>query len=308
MSERWRAMFPWDELVIGARLLWRLPTFLRRPVSAADARATVRRRLERRQADFLGLVRRAVYQYPASPYRLLLDRAGCAYEDVERLVQEDGEGALRGLFRRGVYLTLDEFKGRRPVVRGSVLFTVDPVRLRNPRVAIGGLDRSGGSRGASTVVPINLAFLRDRAANTRAFLNARGADGWQFAIWAVPGSAVTTFLHYARAGMRAVHWFSPIDPAAPGLHPRYRWSARALRWASVLARVPLPRPRLVSLEEPRPIMEWMAGVLQSGDTPHLSTHVSMAARLYMAAHAAGVALRGAQFSVSGEPSRPLAWR
>jgi len=55
MSERWRAMFPWDELVIGARLLWRLPTFLRRPVSAADARATVRRRLERRQADFLGL-------------------------------------------------------------------------------------------------------------------------------------------------------------------------------------------------------------------------------------------------------------
>ncbi len=302
MIERLRALIPVDEVVIGARLLWRLPAFLRHPISLAEARTTLRRRFEQREADFLALVRHAIYQHSTSPYRRLLDLAGCTYGDLARLVQQEGvEGALSHLFRHGVYLTIDEFKGRRPVVRGSATFAVDPVRLRNPSFSAGVLDRSSGSRGAGTVVPMNLAFLRDRAVNTRVFLDARGADRWQLAIWAVPGSALTTFLHYARCGARAFHWFSPINPAAPGLHPRYRWSIHALRWASVLAGAPLPRPRLVSLDDPRPIMEWMMGVLQGGGTPHLSTHVSMAVRLCLAAHEAGVELRGAQFSVSGEP-------
>jgi hypothetical protein len=148
---------------------------------------------------------------------------------------------------------------------------------------------------------MDLMFLRDRAVNIRVFLDARGADRWQFAIWAVPGSAPTTFLHYARSGERALHWFSPINPAAPGLHPRYRWSTHALRWASALASAPLPRPRLVSRDDPRPIVDWMAGVLQGGGTLHLSTNVTPAVRLCLATHKMGVDLRGAQFSVWGEP-------
>jgi hypothetical protein len=37
----------------GARLLRRLPAFLRRPITAEEARATLRHRLERRDAYFL---------------------------------------------------------------------------------------------------------------------------------------------------------------------------------------------------------------------------------------------------------------
>src|SRR5262249_18755430 len=100
--------------------------------------------------------------------------AGCAYADLERLVQREGiEGALSDLFRHGVYLTIEEFKGRRQVVRGSVTFVIDPASLRNPRRSTGMLDRSGGSRGTGTLVPIDLAFLRDRAVNARLFLDAR---------------------------------------------------------------------------------------------------------------------------------------
>lgn len=143
MIERLRALISFDEVVIGARLLWRLPASLRHPISPAEARVTLCRRLERREADFLALVSCTIYQHAASPYRHLLDLAGCTYGDLERLVQQEGvEGALSHLFRRGVHLTIDEFKGHRPMVRGSATFTVDPVRLRNARFSAGPLDRS----------------------------------------------------------------------------------------------------------------------------------------------------------------------
>jgi hypothetical protein len=48
----------------------------------------------------------------------------------------------------------------------------------------------------------------------------------------------------------------------------------------------------------------MAAVLDAGGTPQLWTHPSSAARLCSAATAAGVALDGARFSVSGEPATP----
>jgi len=111
----------------GMGLLWKLPSFLRHPMSPEEARTILRRRLEHRDADFLALVGRVIYRSVGSPYRKLLELAGCEYGDLTKLVTKDGvEGALRTLFRHGVYLTVDEFKGRRPVVRGTSTIVVDP--------------------------------------------------------------------------------------------------------------------------------------------------------------------------------------
>lgn len=121
-----------QDLTEGFRFLSRLPSFLRHPIGVEEARAVLRGRLERREVDFLALVRRNVYERPESPYRQLLGLAGCEYGDLESLVNRDGvEGALQTLFRHGVYLTLDEFKGRRPVVRGSATIMLDPTQFRN---------------------------------------------------------------------------------------------------------------------------------------------------------------------------------
>ncbi len=66
--------------------------------------ATLCRRLERREEDFLDVVRRAVYEVPTSPYRALLQWAGCEYGDLVRAVRADGlEGALgHALSTRGL--------------------------------------------------------------------------------------------------------------------------------------------------------------------------------------------------------------
>ena len=66
---------PLEELLAGARLLCRLPYFLRHPITSEEARETLRRRLEHRQADFLALIRKTIYEYRASPYLKLLKLA-----------------------------------------------------------------------------------------------------------------------------------------------------------------------------------------------------------------------------------------
>jgi hypothetical protein len=87
-----------EGVLVGARFFVRLPAFLREPVSLDEARAVLRRRLEQREADFLALVRRAIYDNPANPYRELLNLAGCEYGDLERLVNHEGvDGALHAL-------------------------------------------------------------------------------------------------------------------------------------------------------------------------------------------------------------------
>jgi hypothetical protein len=84
-------------------------------VSSREARATLKTRFENRDSDFLTLMRRAVYENPESPYLALLKNAGCRYGDLRGEVARQGlEAALRKLFQEGVFLTVNEFKGRLP--------------------------------------------------------------------------------------------------------------------------------------------------------------------------------------------------
>lgn len=292
-----------EDLQLAARFLGRLPGFLRHPLSLDEARGILRRRLERRETDLLTLLRDTVFRDPGSPYRALLRAVGCEYGDLETLVTHDGvEGALRTLARQGVYLTVDEFKGKRPVVRGGTTITVHPARLYNPQARPHVAARSSGSRSAGTIADVDLEFVRDLAVNHCLVLHARGGAGWRHAIWSVPGSlAIKWLLWLAGFGARPTRWFSPVDPAAPSLHPRYRWSARAVRWGSLLAGIPLPAPVHVPLSDPTPILRWASDAVGARETPHIATVVSAAVRLCEAARTAGVDLGGVQLTMTGEP-------
>jgi hypothetical protein len=221
------------DVATGLRLLVRLPRFVRTPISAADAEAALRERLARRETDFLLLVRRGVYENPASPFRKLLAHAGCEPGDLVRLVRADGvEGALRALLRAGVYVTGDELKGRRPIVRGSLRCTASPDSFRNPGARADILTTSGGSRGPRTRVHQDLAFLWEGVTGLLLTLAARGGLGWRFAVWGVPGGvamqqllALAVIARHPRApsarccgatgGARGCSRPSDASPAAP---------------------------------------------------------------------------------------------
>jgi hypothetical protein len=295
-------MISFQEAFLGARLLVTLAPFLHQSVGLAEARAVLRRRLEQRERDFLALVRDAVYANPISPYRALLAHAGCEYGDLERLVNCDGlEASLQGLYHAGVYLTVSEFKGRCPVARGSITFQIEPRNLRN---AIGTRHLTvwtGGSRGVRAPIAFDLRFVRDVAVNRALTLASRGRARWRLAFWDVPGGTLTSMLAYAKAGIFAERWFSPMDPDDPALDPRYRWSARLVRSAARAAGQALPVPHHVPVASPLPIALWMREVLARGDTPLLLTYSSLAVRLARRSAEAGIDLGGAQFILYGEP-------
>src|SRR5262249_52228240 len=295
-----------QELVAGVRFLWRLPAFLRHPIDPERARAILRRRLETRETGFLDLARRAIFDQRVSPYRRLLAAAGFEYGDLERLVHRDGvDTALEVLLRHGVYLRVDEFKGRRAAARGGRTIDVRPSDLRNPFLRVDMLSQTGGSGGPSTPVAMDLGFIGEMAVNYSLVNQARGAEQWVHAVWLVPaGDAIVKILPQTRCGPTPVRWFSPLPLAALEGPPRYRWGARLLRYAGTLARVPLPWPEHVPIEHPAPIVEWMHGVLRAGRTPHLMTIASSAVHVCRAAAEVGVDLRGAQFTLTGEPTTP----
>jgi hypothetical protein len=158
------------EALESARFLLALPRFLRRPLTVSQARQALQRRFERRADDFLELL-----------------SAGCEYGDLERLVRREGlDHALGILARHGVYLTLtvDELKGRRPIVRGSTTIGTEPRGLRDPAATAHLAVHTGGSRSGGSPVSIDLAYVRDRAVDTfLAFVSAGGAA------WDMPSGA-----------------------------------------------------------------------------------------------------------------------
>jgi hypothetical protein len=292
-----------EDLHRGAGLLAGLPRFLRRPFGLDEARAILAARLARREANLLALVARALDPALGSPYRELFRHAGCELGDVRLLVAEEGvEGALRKLFRAGIYLSVDEYKGRQPAIRGGVTIDVRPERLRNPGGPAQLAPESSGSRGPRTEIGVRLAFVRDHAVNTHLTLDAHGGRRWRHANWGIPGAASTiNVLEFCAGGTPPARWFVSVDPASPSISRRYRAGAAALRVVSALSGVRVPAMEHAPLDEPLPIVRWMSETLRRGELPHLWSYASSAVRVCQAAAAAGISIAGARFTCGGEP-------
>jgi hypothetical protein len=295
-----------EDIGAGVRLLWDLPSFLRTPLSPAAARAALDRRLERRDQDFLDLARLAIFGATQSPYRRLLAHAGFSYGDLAALVHREGlDGALRVLYAAGVYLTVDEFKGRRPIVRGSLQMTLEPTAFGSPLTAVHIPTLSSGSRGNRTVAGTSLAHLRDQAVGLCLFLQARGPGHRVHGHCGVPGgSALHGMLRNYYAGLPLGAWFSHVDPAAQDLHPRYRWSIRVVRLGAWIARRPFPVPRYVRPDDPDPILTWMVAARRQGMVPHFRSTPSTAVLVCQAASDSGIDISGTEFMPGGEPLTP----
>ena len=254
--------------------------------------------------NFLTVLRDAVYGAPGNPLLALLRHAGCEYEDVERLVRQEGlEGALRRLYQDGVYLTVHEFKGRRPVVRGSLTLDVRPERLRNRLAREDIAVSSGGSRGRPVVLYRGLNTVREYAAAERVAQDARDSRPWRYAQWQPPGGGVNeVYLRWYMADERARPcWFTQVDPKTAGVNARYAWSYRVFQVAVGLAGRWAPEPRFASLDNPEPLLEWLEQALRRGGPVALFTIPSSAVTLARMAQARGLSLRGVVVSLSGEP-------
>ena len=195
--------------------------FLTSPITAAQAVEIIRGRLATREERFIQIAGRAIYEHPGNPYLQFLRAAGCEFGDLKALVAKEGlEGALSCLVEAGVYVTFDEFKGRKEAVRGGRRFVFAEKDFDNPHISPDLEVRSGGTRSPGTPVRMQLAFIADLAANTALALQAHGLSHYDHAVWLYSGMGL--LLIYAKLGRPPLAWFYPVKPLPLSLRARAR--------------------------------------------------------------------------------------
>ena len=141
----------------------------------------------------------------------LFENAGCKLEDLQDLVCAEGlEAALGRLAAEGVYLSTEEFKGKRPVVRGSSTFEIRQKDLQPGRLAWGLQTESSGSSNRPSRSLSSLGWLGRESITTCLFLAAHGLEDHAHAAVDViaPGAAGVLFLLMAaKTGIRPERWF-----------------------------------------------------------------------------------------------------
>jgi len=298
----------WQEAQMLARFAAGLRRFLGERITAETARRTLENSLRNREAAFLALLKRAVFEAERSPYLWLFRRAGIQFEDLCRLVPEEGlEQTLERLLEAGVYLTIDEFKGRAPLRRGLEEFPMSPASCDNPIPAGHFPVSSGGSAGAGRRMVVDLDLLRYESACLLLFAQTAGILGARCALWrpVPPGSAgIKRALSWAQLGLPFERWFT-TQPYHP-LVPRSKsWAVTTIALAaSRMAGKPIPSPEYVGLSEAGRVARWMADLRRQGLTPHLDTSVSTAILAARAAQQEGLDISGAFVRVGGEPLTP----
>ncbi len=291
------------QLLAAGRFFARLPFFLRNRISLPEARAAIRARLEQRAARLLDRIRGDVFLDPGSAWHRLFRHAGCEFGDVESAVRKDGvEAALDRLFRAGIYLSIDEFKGRVPVIRGSLRLDTGPDSFRFPRASGDLTVSSGGSRSEGTVTFLDFRFIREGASNYLLCMDAWGGTEWVKALWSSPGiGARFELLQMAACGDAPRAWFSPIDPADPSSPLALGWHVRGLVAVSAIAGRPLPAPVWAPLTDPTPVVRFLAATLRQGAIPVVLSFPSPAVRVCLAALEQNIDIAGSRFMLVGEP-------
>jgi len=287
------------------RYAWNLRSFLQDPVTPELGREVIRRRLDNRVDSFLTQMRRNVYGYPASPYLPLLRFAGCEYGDLERMVRGSGlEPTLQQLLEAGVYLSVEEFKGKEEVVRGGRTFSFNRAALNTPLLPGGVQASSSGSRSAGTVTTLSLDRTAYHAACSAVAFAAHGMLGRPTLLWmpVLPSAAgLTMLLQLCKIGAPPERWFSPV--AAASVRPLLvkRLATLYVVHAGRLFGTPVPSPEFVSAEQVNLVADCLKQVLLRGRGCVISCSPSSASRLSRFAREAQMDLSGVTFLTGGEP-------
>ncbi len=288
---------PWlRDLAMLTRLTRDLRPFVRTPINAETAMEVVRSRLAAREDRFLRMAEQAIFEHPQSPYLQLLREAGCEFGDLKALVTREGvDGTLSRLLDAGVYLSYDEFKGRKEVLRGGRRFAFREDDFDHPHLSPHFEARSGGTRGRGTVVKKSLQFIADLAANSALAIDAQGISRYKHVIWLIAG--VTPTLLYAKLGRPPISWFYPVKP----LPLKMQAGSRYLAALSRLLPSRFPTPRFLDLQDPGQLAAWLTERLDEGEPVCVTTYASSAVRVCAAAGDKGLSLDGVCFITLGEP-------
>jgi hypothetical protein len=286
-----------------ARFLRELYSVLRRPLSLDEARTTVRRQLSERDERWLHSLEHNVYANRSSPYLPLLAKADCELGDLREAVAKNGlEPTLNALREAGVYVSMEEFKGRRPIVREDLVIHPRPEDFDNPSMGGGILGSTGGTTGPSTPVALTVSRIAARAVGKLLAHHAHGVLDTRMAVWRQFGyPGLIHVLTDAAIGLPDEHWFAPLRAVGRTRAISGWMGHRLIQAVAKAAGTSVPVPEWVDQSEVGSVARWAA---ECNRPAFLATGVSQALRLAAASREQGLDVSGLTAFVSGESPTP----
>jgi hypothetical protein len=281
-----------------------LPRFFRERMTPQQAEEETKRLLNTRVERFLELVRTQVYEHPDSVYLRLLKHAGCEFADFQAQVHQHGlEKTLVKLATEGVYLTSDEYKGKRDVVRGRLSFRVYP-RDFEPKVTSAGFTiASSGTSNAPVSTFSSLEWRALRIIGTAITYAAHDVFSRSYAVYQpILSGRVGAVLIRGKIGIATDRWFAPKLPINSWLEGKYHYLSTC--WVLMMANwfgPGIAKPEFLEPGDVRPIVEWVLQKKREGRKCCIRTVYSNAVRIARCALEMGVALEGTIFDGGGEP-------
>jgi len=281
-----------------------LPRFFRHPITVQQAEEEIKKLLDTRVERFLELARTQIYARPASPYLRLLKHAGCDFSDLQTQVHRHGlEETLVRLAGEGVYLTPDEFKGKKEVVRGAESFLVSPGDFERRDTAAGFTIQSSGSsnRPVDTFSPLESRTLQTMGVGI--FYSAHNFFSYVHAVYEpIIAGRLVFVLITNKLGLPVDRWFALNVAVHSLLENWYHYLnaylvAKMGRWFGP----GIANPEYMNPGDVQPILEWILEKRREEKNCCIKTVVSSAVRIARRARETGLSLEGTMFNVSGEP-------
>lgn len=296
------------QLGLFARLAGGLGPFLRDRLTAERCTEMSRSGLARREASFIGTLESALTSSATNPYSKLLAHAGITLRDIRESVRRSGlEPTLEMLYDNGVYVSLDEFKGRVPIRRGSLCIEIGSHDFDNPLARAHIETRTGGSRSTGTRLFIDLDLLERDAGYVHHQMHMFGLYGRPLFVWcsAAPAlSGISEVLRCAKLGVVPQRWFAQSVPSLRDRSWRHAVLTRYVVRAARANGCPIPAPEKLPLNEAWVAAEALAEARRRGERPVFRANSSTAVRVCLAAEERGLDISGTTMRVSAEPFTP----
>ena len=287
-------------------LIKEVPQFFQERVTLDRANEQIKRDLDRREERFLELVRCQIFERPNSPYLKLLRLTGCEFSDLQNAVRRFGiEETLVRLAGEGAFLTIEEFKGKKDVIRGRHSFRVFPNSFDNDNGSSGYRTQSSGTSNQPTRSFVSLGLLAIRTPASCLAFAAHGLFSHVHAMYdsILPGSGgINNLLIYSKMGVTTDRWFAQKVPIRSRSERLYHYfTTQLIVAAASRCGSGFPKPEFLAHEELETIIRWASAqqALQRGCC--ITTAASNAARIARVARRLGVSLESTKFIVTGEP-------
>ena len=269
-----------------------------------ECRRRIAERLEHREDNLVKLLEERIFGTPGSPYRALFAEAGIELPEAVRTVRDEGvEGALGRFYDAGVYVRLDEFKGRVPIRRGALTLETRGEDFDNPHSNYVVTSSSSGSRGPARRTKLDFSYMEENAVWGPITWRLEGMGERPYAMWrpVPPGGGLRSAMNHVKRGQPVDRWFTQYPLVfTPKLAREYLMTRYTIRVSRRLG-LPIPEPEHVPLDRAIVIARWLAEKRAQGTPAHFSAFASSGVRVCLAAKEAGLDVSGTLFRFGGEP-------